>query len=129
MLDNGKDCDSTASSPVKSRPAELASGQLGRIGALLGAQAADINTRILHSVLVLRPNTRGIPDMMVCRILMFLWSSGSPYTAGGRLLYGAQRAQYATMAEYTLNHLWDPEIIEGYWFIKRCWAVWVGVGL
>ena len=41
----------------------------------LGSQKATETKQGSH-MLVLRPNTRGIPDIIVCSIHIFMWSSG-----------------------------------------------------
>ena len=49
-------------------------------GASLSGSKDYMNTRILH--IGLRPKTRGIPETVVCRILMFMWSFGHPAVLG-----------------------------------------------
>ena len=44
------------------------------VGSLIGAQKATSTKGC--DILVPRPRIRGIPEIMVCRILMFMWSFG-----------------------------------------------------
>ena len=62
-----------------------ASSGLGGLGAVSGMQMlkagpvrAQKTTQTEGShILVPRPNTRGIPEIMACRMLMFMWSFGA----------------------------------------------------